>query len=296
MKVLVAIDSSAASQLVVETAVVRPWPQGTSFAVIHVVDVGAFTRVPALVEDALHAARIFVKEAGAKIARAGHDVTTEVFAGFPRRAIPQYAKDWGADLVMAGSHGQGAIKRFLIGSVAQAVLRAAPCSVEIVRPGAGDRPSGSGAMKILVATDGSEPAMAAVKSLVDRPWPAGTKVKIVSVVQLLAPENEMSASSLSSVYPASLLEELMSDAQGRAREAVAHARKTLAASQLEIVDEDPLPIGEPRDILLDCARNWKADIIVLGSHGWRGLDLLLIGSVSESVALHAECSVEVIRG
>jgi len=57
-----------------------------------------------------------------------------------------------------------------------------------------------------------------------------------------------------------------------------------------------LPIGEPRDILLDCARNWKADIIVLGSHGWRGLDLLLIGSVSESVALHAECSVEVIRG
>jgi nucleotide-binding universal stress UspA family protein len=48
-------------------------------------------------------------------------------------------------------------------------------------------------------------------------------------------------------------------------------------------------------ILLDEAAAWKADLIVLGSHGKHGLERLVLGSVSETVAIHAHCSVEVIR-
>jgi nucleotide-binding universal stress UspA family protein len=54
-------------------------------------------------------------------------------------------------------------------------------------------------------------------------------------------------------------------------------------------------MGEPRAFILDEAKAWGADLIVLGSHGRHGLDRLLMGSVSESVALYAHCSVEVVR-
>jgi nucleotide-binding universal stress UspA family protein len=52
---------------------------------------------------------------------------------------------------------------------------------------------------------------------------------------------------------------------------------------------------DPKAVILDEAKTWPADILILGSHGWRGLDRFMMGSVSESVAIHAHCSVEVIR-
>lgn len=53
--------------------------------------------------------------------------------------------------------------------------------------------------------------------------------------------------------------------------------------------------GEPRTMIVDYAAKVKADLIVVGSHGRRGLPRLLLGSVSEFVARHAPCSVEIIR-
>jgi nucleotide-binding universal stress UspA family protein len=53
--------------------------------------------------------------------------------------------------------------------------------------------------------------------------------------------------------------------------------------------------GHPKQVLLDEAEKWGADLIVVGSHGRRGLDRFLLGSVSQAVALHARCSVEIVR-
>lgn len=53
--------------------------------------------------------------------------------------------------------------------------------------------------------------------------------------------------------------------------------------------------GEPRTAIVDYAERVKADLIVVGSHGRRGLSRLLLGSVSEYVARHAPCSVEIVR-
>ena len=68
-----------------------------------------------------------------------HKALAEVRMGFPRKVISECAKELQADLIMVGSHGHSAIGRFLLGSVAQAVLRIAPCPVEIVRFPAGGR-------------------------------------------------------------------------------------------------------------------------------------------------------------
>ena len=54
--------------------------------------------------------------------------------------------------------------------------------------------------------------------------------------------------------------------------------------------------GDARHEIIDYAAAWPADLIVIGSHGRRGLDRFLLGSVSEGVVRHAPCSVEVVRG
>jgi nucleotide-binding universal stress UspA family protein len=105
----------------------------------------------------------------------------------------------------------------------------------------------------------------------------------------------MGTSSLSAIYPATLLEELMESATKHAEDAVENARKILKAANLQVLDSKPVPIGDSRVLLLDLAKEWNADLIVLGSHGRRGMDRMLMGSVSESVAIHAHCSVDVIR-
>ena len=134
-----------------------------------------------------HSGKALVTAAAEKLVRAGHERSTDILVGFPRKAVVQYAKEWGADFVMVGSHGERALSRFLFGSVAQAVLRTAPCSVEVVRRGIPESSSCRG-MKLLPGTDGSDGASVAAKSLANRPWPAGSQVKVISAVQLLVRE------------------------------------------------------------------------------------------------------------
>jgi nucleotide-binding universal stress UspA family protein len=296
MRVLLAVDSSGASQYVIAEAVSRPWPSGTVFCVQSVLDVLDYEAKPALaeVEELKHEAKSLVMGATGELSRAGHEVVSEIEMGIPKEAITQYAEQWRADLIMVGFHRSGAVSRFLLGSVARSVLRAAPCGVEIVRPGPRGRPPSSAGMKILVGTDGFDCSEKAVRSVADRPWPAETTVKVISVREPVVPESA-SAISFAPLYPVDLMEEVLAREGSRADNALSCARQILSSANLKLCDSVVL-FGDPRDILLDEAKSWGADLVVLGSNGRHGLDRLFLGSVSESVAMHAHCSVEVIRG
>jgi nucleotide-binding universal stress UspA family protein len=295
MKVLIAIDFSPGSERVLDEAAARPWPEGTTFSVVHIVDVQGFARFPALIEDAKREGDRLVKSGAEKLSRAGYKALAEVIVGFPRRAISEDAKEWHADLIMAGSHGHSAIGRFLLGSVAQGILRTAPCSVEIVRSASSGPTPSSHPMKILLSTDDSDYSVQALKSVANRPWPDGTVIKVLSVEELIVLDGQIAGFPLSSVYPQSLLEELTTQARDRASSAVKAARESLQHTGMKVLDDQAKQLGEPRAVILDTAKTWGADLIVLGSHGRRGIDRFLLGSVSEAVAIHAHCSVEVIR-
>ena len=298
MKVLIANDCSPAADLVLAEAAARPWPKDTSFTVIHVVDLYRFAGLPALLEEGKRESdqvAAAVKVSAEPLERAGHHAAFQIIEGFPRKTIPQYAKEWRADLLMAGSHGHGAIARFLLGSVAQSILRTAPCSVEIVRSRAGKPAPSLHPMKILLATDASDCSVGATHSVANRPWPAGTTFKALSVEELALPNGLMADYSLASIYPQSLLEELISHAHDRAESAVKTATAILERAGKKVELPQKMPTGEPRALILDTAEAWGADLIVVASHGRRGLDRLLMGSVSEAVATYAPCSVEVIR-
>jgi nucleotide-binding universal stress UspA family protein len=235
-----------------------------------------------------------VKSASEKLCHAGINTTTRVFEGHPRTAIAEYAEQWGADLVLVGFQGASGLVRFLLGSTAQAVLRNSPCSVEIVRRPAPEPLASPAAMKILVATDGSDCSMAAVRSVAERPWPAGSQTRVISVVPVILAVG--ASHPLPPIYlPSDTLETLQNEARDRAEEATASAHEVLREAHLEPAKTEFLPTGDARQVILDEAADWGADLIVLGSHGYHGIDRLMLGSVSESVAMHARCSVEVIR-
>ena len=295
MKVLIAIDSSPASQRVLEEVAARSRPPNATFCIVTAVEVGRFEELPALIEDAKRESEQMVKAGAELLLRAKQIATTQVLIGSPRRVVSAYAQEWGADLIVAGSHGHGPIGRFFLGSVAQGVLRTASCSVEIVRYPAGGRAPSSHPMKVLVATDGTEYSLAAARSIAERPWPVGTVFKILSVEELVSMPVPVEVSSLAAIYPASLLEELMITARARAAEAAESTRKILALAGLTILEQNQNPTGDPRRIILDTAETWPSDLIALGSHGRHGLDRILMGSVAESVAVHAHCSVVVVR-
>lgn len=296
MKVILAIDASTGSQHVVSEAAARPWPTGTTICVLSIVDLGHWEKMPVLIKDAQESAQSVVDRATEKLEYPGREVFSEIHLGYPKKAIPDFAREWKADLVMVGSRGLGALSRFVLGSVAQAVLRSAPCSVDVVRPALPDSPASSRGLKILLATDGSECSLIAARSVANRPWPAGSQIKVICVRELLDLENPVTAASPCPVYPESLLTEILEDARKRAEEAVANTRQVVSSKGLKVCDGQSIPVGDARSILLDEASAWGADLIVLGSHGRHGFDRVLLGSVSESVALHARCSVEVIRG
>ena len=295
MKLLAAIDSSPFSQQVLDEIARRPWPAETTVCILHVIDWAQLPSSASLSQMLKQSASLLVESAAKRLCKVGLHTTTKIMEGHPRIAVPDYAKKCRADFVLVGSHGASGFVRFLLGSVAQAALRRSPCSVEIVRGPAGDSAGGSSAMKILLATDGSECSMAAVRSIAGRPWPAASQVRAISVVPLIVPFGE--TIPIGPVYypHSDVIEKLQKEARGQFEEAVARAHQILSEAQITVIETECLPLGDARAVILDEAKAWGADLIVVGSHGYHGIDKLMLGSVSESVAIHAHCSVEVIR-
>jgi len=295
-KLLIPIDSSPVSKIVVDEVARRPWPSGTTACVLHVIDWPQLPSSALLLQAARQSANIFVKEASEKLNHADLQSSARVLEGNPRIAVAQYAKEWGADLVLIGSHGVSGLMRFLLGSVAEAALHRSPCSVEIVRRPARDSASASTEMKILIATDGSDCAMAAVRSVAERPWPVGSQIRVVSAVPLSIFAGEMMSPAIAPAYPPlDTVETIQKEARRQAEEAVARAHQVLSGAHIKPIETGFVLVGDAREVILEQAKDWRADLIVVGSHGYRGIDRFMLGSVSESVAMHAHCSVEVIR-
>jgi len=150
MNVLLAFDGSQHSQAALAEVASREWPAQTEIEVLTVIHSGwplvadpFFTVASAHIEsiqEQQHDARKLLDGAVARILvhQPRLAVTSKAIEGVPHEVIVKEAEDWGADLIVLGSHGYGPIRRALLGSVAVAVAVDAPCAVEIIRMG---RPS-----------------------------------------------------------------------------------------------------------------------------------------------------------
>lgn len=149
-------------------------------------------------------------------------------------------------------------------------------------------------MRILLAIDGSEQSEAAVDEVCDRHFPPDSDVRVMSVVEPI-----IFAGSLPGEYVnAGIYVEMEKSAQERARRAVdtAVVKLRTGAGSRQFNVTTTVVSGLAKREILDAAEKFAADLIVVGSHGYGGLERFLLGSVSQAVALHARCSVEIVRG
>lgn len=143
MKILVAVDGSPCSQAAIDELCRRPWPPESEVLVVTVdspLDINRWgpkscTVFDELVKQQREETVKYLTDAVATIRKkAPHlPVKSQLLEGSAKEAIVAEAERWNADLIMVGSHGYGAVKRFFLGSVSLAVASNAPCSVEIIR-------------------------------------------------------------------------------------------------------------------------------------------------------------------
>jgi len=145
-------------------------------------------------------------------------------------------------------------------------------------------------MKILVATDGTKQGDSAVEMLVNVKVGDGDEIKVISVVDMSVPLGI-------DIYGGYLPD--TTEIEKVARENAEKALATSARRLKEITDgaaiSSEVLFGSPESRIVETAEQFKADLIILGSHGYNRWERLLLGSVSDSVLHHAPCSVLIVR-
>lgn len=139
-------------------------------------------------------------------------------------------------------------------------------------------------MKILIAIDGSEFSEAAIREVIQT-RPREAQIRIMHVIEPL-PVVESWAYAVD-------WQKILQDQRKEAETFVAESAKALRDAGFTV--DTAIEEGIAKSILVEAAAKWPADLIVVGSHGRKGLARFLLGSVSEGVARHALCSVLIVR-
>ncbi len=298
-RILVGVDGSGPSSAGLTAALRLAREQDAKVRVVHVAD----TVPPAGIEDtyiwldgyregALAAGRQVIRRAEAR-ARAERVRTeaavVETLVHDTSGAIVEEAARWRADLVALGTHGRSGLARVVLGSVAEDVARHATTAVLLVKRAPRRRRAGRSFGRILVAVDGSDPAKRALGTALRFAKERRAAVRAVHVAD---------------TFPAASLGEAYIDvdayrdaalAAGRAVIGAARRQARAAGTRLDAAMLETVSHDASGAIAAD-ARRWRADLVVLGTHGRTGLARLFLGSVAEGVARHAAAPVLLVRG
>lgn len=221
-----------------------------------------------------------------RVALRGISVSTRIATGLPSEEIVAAARAVDADLIVLGTRGKSGLAHVLLGSTAERVIRTAPCPVLAVHLAAGDESTfqaGITLERILAPIDFSDSSLDALEyaALVCRQTNAS--IKLLHVLE-----------------PVSYgLDFTLGHAEERER------KRNRLLKRLDdlsgAVSTTGLPAtglvrgGVPPDTILDESRIWPSDLIVMGTHGRRGLAHVLGGSVTEAVLRRAQCPVLTVR-
>ena len=146
-------------------------------------------------------------------------------------------------------------------------------------------------MKLLFATDGSANSKAALEEIANSPYPPGSSMHIISVIDnvVFTPGNAPMG-SMNEFYT-----ESRRMALSKAKDNIENAEKVLQMKNPALTFTTAIINGSPKSIILEEAEKFGSDLIIVGSHGYGPVKRFLLGSVSHAVALHAKCSVEIVK-
>lgn len=216
----------------------------------------------------------------------GRVVTARQLVGIASQKIVDAARESEADLVVVGTHGRSGLEHILLGSTAERVIRTAPCPVLAVRVPRqqADLPAASIAIRsILAPVDFSDCSLEALEYAAALAQPFKASVTILHVLEPVSFGLDFT------------LRHAEAHHQARAAWEARLADLTAALRDAGIQAGSALRGALPAESILDCAKEINADVIVMGTHGRRGLSNLVSGSVAEAVLRKAECPVLAVK-
>jgi nucleotide-binding universal stress UspA family protein len=225
-----------------------------------------------------------------RVERRGIAVTTRVATGIPSEEVITVARAEDSDLIVVGTRGKTGLAHVLLGSTAERVIRGAPCPVLTVRMEPAVIEEEEGALskpitleRILVPVDFSDCSLDALGYAAVVAQQAKASLMLLHVLEPVSYGLDFTLGQSKARHAdaetwAKRLEELVSS----------HQHPTMQV-------ESQLRGGFPADSILDSAQTMPCDLIVMGTHGRRGISHTISGSVAEAVLRKARCPVITVR-
>jgi nucleotide-binding universal stress UspA family protein len=265
---------------------------GLEVILLHVASKGEAESLPlhrAYMDQVTERFRRELSEVGEKAGGGPVVVKGEVAVGYPAEEILRYAAEKEADLILMATHGRSGVRRWVLGSVADKVLRSAALPVLLIRAG---MPKDAAyetwsSPKMLVPLDGSElaelvlPHVEALASAKD----GAAEVVLAGICEpLVLPP---ATTPETSVNWGTAADEYMAKSKKSAEKYLARVQKGLTEAGLKVTLE--ILEGDPAAVIVDYASRKQVSLIVMATHGRSGLGRWAFGSVAQKV-LHGGSS------
>ncbi len=210
---------------------------------------------------------------------AGVAADASIRGGYPAREVLDVADREHSDLIVLGTHGRGGFEHLLLGSVAEKVMRKAPCPVMVV-PAQAATASDARFSRILCPIDGSASSADAVSYAVSLARETNGHLTLLYVVEPVPPVGEFGPL----------------DTEDLRRSGEQHAKAALQAAVTPEVRawcdiEEVVAFGKASERILHTATSHNADVIVMGVRGRGAIDLMAFGSTTNDVIRRATCPV-----
>ncbi|MEO7202910.1 MAG: universal stress protein [Candidatus Tumulicola sp.] len=289
---LVPIDGSDASAAAIEYAFQLASTKGAGITFCHSVDPSAVQRSPydvggmgAMIEQIEQVSTSLLAAAKAKADARGIAASTLELRGPAIAAIVDAARQRGVSAIVMGTAGRSGASRFFLGSVTEGVLRSSDRPVFTIsrwQPDAVEQPLYL--KRIVVAVDESEASNAAIELALPLADSTHTTVELVHILHAPATRAAVEPNGKGQqrlIRECAQAEELLQTYSERFSERNIHVERTMKD-------------GDPAAEIVAIASHERADLIVIGTHGRRGLQRLVLGSVAEHVVRGASVPVAVV--
>lgn len=287
---LVGTDLSERGRIGVEAAVKLADQLGFERVhVLHVVDLplrsavlGLPYALPTAVVDTL--SKSLIEDAEKRLAQlelpaCRAEMTRAAVFGIPAEQLTRTAQEIGADLILVTSRGLGGVSRFVLGSLANALIRTAHCPVMVIREGERIGPF----QNVMAGVDLSPVSSSVLELARELAAASGGSVRAVSCF-----EHPLLLASMPA-GPSEVVEELGARHREALDQLVAAGPWADVPTQVEIVEKSP-----PGQVLVDLASMLQPDLIVVGTSGRNAWRRMLVGSTASRVLNEAACPVLVV--
>jgi nucleotide-binding universal stress UspA family protein len=285
-RILCPVDFSDASNHAIEHAAAIAGYYGAGITALHLI-----SPVEPWLEDAVDTLRQKTREFFTPHAACRLPVDVIVDVAEPVAGILTRAASLPADLIVMGTHGLSGFKHFAMGSVAEDVLRKAPCPVLAVPPRA-HMPSRLPFHRVLCAVDASDASLCAAQAAASLAHECGASLTLLHVIEWPWPEPPAPKSEDLPPEQALALASFRRDAEARARRYLAAVVSTLTVKHTVVTS---IAHGTPHEQILDAITRENIDVVVIGVAGRSALALTLLGSTANRVLRAAPCPVLTVR-